>query len=588
MIPEKIKFFLPFIAKYRREMIVGMSALLMTDLAGLAIPWLLKEFIDLLPEDPGRPHLLKYAGLLFLTSVVLAVGRYGWRKYMFGPSRKVEFDILNKLFAHFLTLDKFYYQRQKIGDLISRATNDLRSVRDFVGLGLLILVDSTVVIISCVCLMVWINPGLTLVVLLPLPLVSILFFTFIKEISKRHQAVQEHLAKMTVRVQENIAGIRVLHAFVQEENEKRKFDTLNQEYIRKNLRITKLFGIFTPSLIFTLGVAAVLSLWLGAKAIIAGEMTLGAFVAFNGYLMMLSWPMMGVGYVINLTQKGQAAMGRIQEIFSFQPDIRDEPAREWVGDSFHVEGAIEFKNFSFTYPDAETAALNQIDLIIAKGQTVAIVGKIGSGKSTLAQMLPRLYEGSRKGNVFIDGKPIASIPLSILRKSIGYVDQEPFLFSMSIRANIAFGSGDATSEEIEKAVQDSGLEADLDRFPDGLETIVGERGVSLSGGQKQRIALARALLKRPRILVLDDAFSSLDAETESFILKKIRVTVEQVTTIIITHRLSIARKADQIIVLDQGEIVEGGTHSELLRKRGIYSTMFQSQALAQQMEIILQ
>jgi ATP-binding cassette subfamily B multidrug efflux pump len=586
MIPEKIKPFLPFMAKYKREMAVGMAALLMTDITGLVIPWLLKEFVDLLPEDPSRSHLLKYAGLLFLTSVVLAVGRYGWRKYMFGPSRKVEFDILNKLFAHFLTLDKYYFHRQKIGDLISRATNDLRSVRDFVGLGLLILVDSTVVIVGCVCLMVWINPGLTLAVMIPLPLVSLLFFSFVKEISKRHRAVQEHLAKMTTRVQENIAGIRVLHAFVQEENEKNKFDELNQEYIRKNLRITKLFGIFTPSLIFTLGVAAVLSIWLGAKAVIAEEMTLGAFVAFNGYLMMLSWPMMGIGYVINLTQKGQSAMGRIQEIFSSQPDIKDGP--EGVVDSFQVEGQIEFKNFSFTYPSTETPALKNIDLTIAKGQTVAIVGRIGSGKSTFAQILPRLYEGDRSGNVLIDGELIQNIPLAALRNSIGYVGQEPFLFSMSIRANIAFGSENATPEDIEKVVQDAGLLADLDRFPDGLETIVGERGVSLSGGQKQRIALARALLKRPGILVLDDAFSSLDAETEDFILNRISATLEQVTTIIITHRLSIARKADLIIVLDDGEIVERGTHAELFKKKGIYSTMIESQSLAQQMEITLQ
>ncbi len=587
MIPEKIKPFLPFMAKYRREMAVGLTALLVTDLAGLVIPWLLKNFIDLLPKDPSRSILLKYAGLLFLTSVFLAVGRYGWRKYMFGPSRKVEFDILNKLFAHFLTLDKFYFHRQKIGDLISRATNDLRSVRDFVGLGLLILLDSTVVIISCVCLMTWINPGLTLAVMIPLPLVSILFFSFVKEISKRHRAVQEHLAKMTARVQENIAGIRVLHAFVQEENEKIKFDELNQEYIHKNLRITKLFGIFTPSLIFTLGVAAVLSLWLGSKAVIAEEMTLGAFVAFNGYLMMLSWPMMGIGYVINLTQKGQSAMGRIQEIFLAQPEIKDGAVTEQVADSFRIKGQIEFKNFSFTYPEAETPALNRIDWTIAQGQTVAIVGKIGSGKSTLAQMLPRLYEGSREGNVFIDGEPIQTIPLSILRTSIGYVDQEPFLFSLSIRANIALGSENATPQDVEKAVRDAGLEADLDRFPDGLETIVGERGVSLSGGQKQRIALARALLKQPSILVLDDAFSSLDAETEGFILKKIRETMERVTTVIITHRLSIAREADQIIVLAQGKIVEQGTHTELLSKGGIYSTMFKSQVLAQQMEITL-
>ena len=563
-------------------MAIGMTALLMTDLAGLVIPWLLKEFVDLLPQDPSRSVLLKYAGLLFATSTFLAVGRYGWRKYLFGPSRKAEFDILNKLFAHFLTLDKFYFQRQKMGDLISRATNDLRSVRDFIGLGLLVLVDATVVIIACVSLMVWINPGLTMVVLLPLPLVSVLFFKFIKEISKRHQAVQEHLATMTARVQENLAGIRVLHAFAQEENEKIKFDALNREYIQKNLQITKLFGIFTPSLVFTLGVSSMISLWLGAKAVIGEEMSLGSFVAFNGYLMMLSWPMMGIGYMINLTQKGQSAMGRIQEIFASQPAIT-----EGTEDFFQMSGEIEFKNFGFSYPGSASAALTGIDLTIPKGQTLVIVGKIGSGKSTLAQMLPRILEGN-VGSLCIDGQPIQKISLSHLRKNIGYVDQQPFLFSLSIRDNILLGNEEATQEEIDEAVRNAGLEADFDRFPEGLETIVGERGVSLSGGQKQRIALARALLKHPKLLVLDDAFSSLDAETEAFILKQIKQTIREVTTVIITHRLSIARQADQIILMDDGKIVERGTHSELLAKRGIYSTMFTNQALAQQMEITLQ
>lgn len=582
MIPKKIQPFLPFMAKYRREMAIGMTALLVTDLAGLVIPWLLKEFVDILPQDPSRSVLLKYAGLLFATSTFLAVGRYGWRKYLFGPSRKAEFDILNKLFAHLLTLDKFYFQRQKMGDLISRATNDLRSVRDFIGLGLLVLVDATVVIIACVSLMIWINPGLTMVVMLPLPLVSILFFKFIKEISKRHQAVQEHLAAMTARVQENLAGIRVLHAFAQEENEKRKFDALNREYIQKNLQITKLFGIFTPSLVFTLGVASMISLWLGAKAVIGEEMSLGSFVAFNGYLMMLSWPMMGIGYMINLTQKGQSAMGRIQEIFASQPAIT-----AGTGDFLQMAGEIEFENFGFSYPGSASAALTGIDLTIPRGQTLVIVGKIGSGKSTLGQMLPRILEGD-VGSLCIDGQPIQNVSLSHLRKNIGYVDQEPFLFSLSIRDNILLGNEEATQDEIDEAVRNAGLEADLDRFPDGLETIVGERGVSLSGGQKQRIALARALLKHPKLLVLDDAFSSLDAETEAFILQKIKQTIREVTTVIITHRLSIARQADQIILMDDGEIVERGTHSELLAKRGIYSTMFTNQALAQKMEITLQ
>ncbi len=574
---------LPYMKRYRREMAIGMIALLVTDAGSVAIPWLLKEFVDLLPKEPSAATLLKYSGLLFAVSVVLAIGRYGWRKYMFGPSRKVEFDILNGLFEHLLTLDRFFFQNRKIGDLISRATNDLRAVRDFVGLALLILVDTTAVMIAAVALMLVIHPMLTLWVLLPLPLVSVIFFVLIREIGRRHQAVQEHLASLTARVQENLAGIRVLHAFAQEEIEKQRFDALNREYIQKNLSVTRLFALLSPSLVFVLGVSAVISIWLGAKAVIAGDMTPGEFVAFNGYLMMLSWPMMSIGYVTNLTQKGKAAMRRIQELFDAKPVVRDgaEPHGS-------IQGRIEIRNLVFTYPESEAQSLSGIDCTVPAGQSVAIVGKIGSGKSTLAQMLPRLWETQAADSVLIDGKPVRAFPLTRLRQSIGYVDQEPYLFSMSIRDNIALGKKDATDAEIDRVVQHAGLVPDLERFPEGLDTMVGERGVSLSGGQKQRIALARALIKQPRILILDDAFSSLDVETEETILKSIRDTMKTTTTVIITHRLSIAAYVDQILVLDAGSVAERGTHAELLRQNGRYAQMHQNQALAREMEIELQ
>ncbi|MFQ5451111.1 MAG: ABC transporter ATP-binding protein [Nitrospinaceae bacterium] len=580
---NKIKAFWPYLAGYRREMAVGIMALLVTDLAGLVIPWLLKEFIDLLPKDPSGSTLVKYSGWLVLAAGVQALSRFGWRKFLFGPSRKVEFDILNRLFSHLLTLDKFFFQQHKIGDLMSRATNDLRAVRDFAGLGLLILVDSTVVIISCVCLMSVINPGLTLLVLVPLPLISILFFNFVREISRRHQAVQEHLAGISSFVQENLAGIRVLHAFAQEENERKKFDALNREYIQKNLRVTKLFGIFTPSLVFTIGLASMISLWIGGKAVIQNEMSLGAFVAFNGYLMMLSWPMMGIGYVVNLTQKGLSALARIREIFSVQPIIKDGDIK---GESGELKGAVEYRNLSFTYPGSKSEGLHRIDLTIPQGHRLAIVGSIGSGKSTLAQMLPRLLQANPK-SVWVGGRAVEDIPLRLLRGHIGYVDQEPFLFSMSIRENIVLGNPGAEPGEVDEVVRCAGLIPDLSRFPQGLETMVGERGVSLSGGQKQRIALARALLKKPGILVLDDAFSSLDVETEGTILENIRDRLKTITTLFITHRLSLARQADGIVVLDHGRIVEQGTHRDLVRAGGIYSRMFKNQALAREMEITL-
>ena len=584
MLLNTLRPFLPFLYKYRREVAIGMAALLLTDVAQLAIPWILKVFVDVLPQKPESATLLKYTGLLFLVAVVQAVSRFGWRKYLFGPSRKIEIDILNSLFSHFLTLDQAYYQNQKIGDLMSRATNDLRAVRDFMGLGLLILADCIVVIVSSIGLMLLISSQLTLMVMLPLPLVSILFFKFVKKISLRHQAVQEHLAEITSLVQENIAGIRVLHAFAQEEYQKKKFDGLNREYIHKNLQVTKLFGIFTPSLVFTIGVAALISLWMGGKTVIAGEITLGEFVAFNGYLMMLSWPMMGIGYVVNLTQKGKAAMGRIQEILSARPVVQDHPEMD---ERFELKGSVEIKNLNFTYPGSDKKSLDDITLNISQGETLAVVGRVGSGKSTLAQLIPRLYEANWK-SVLIGGVPVESISLSRLREHIGYVDQDPFLFTATVRENIMLGNDGADVEEIDEAVRCSGLLPDLERFPNGLNTVVGERGVSLSGGQKQRIALARALLKKSPILILDDAFSSLDAETEDTIMKNIKNYTQGITTVLITHRLGAVREADQIVVMENGKIVERGNYRELMESNGIYARTFKNQALAHEMEILLQ
>jgi len=583
MFLKRFAAFFPFFIRHRQEMALGIAALVVTDLAGLFIPWLLKEFIDLLPQVPARATLLKYSALIFLAACVQGLSRFGWRKYLFGTSRKVELEVLNRLFEHFLSLDIFFYQKQKIGDLMSRATNDLRAVRDFVGLGLLILVDSSLVIVCSVTLMFFIHPGLTLWVLLPLPLVTVMFFGFIREISKRHEVVQAHLSKITARVQENLAGIRVLHAFVQEEHEKRKFDTLNRQYIEKNLRVTRLFGIFTPSLTLTTGVAALVSLWLGSQAVIAGEMTLGAFVAFNGYLLMLSWPMMGIGYVVNLSQKGLSAMGRIQEILDARPLVREPLAKTPASIQ---QGKIEIKDLSFTYPNAESKSLSDIHLSVLPGQTLAVVGRVGSGKSTLASLLPRLFDAG-EGQLKIDGRRVQDIPIFALRESIGYVDQEPYLFSMTIRENIALGRADASDREIAEMVETAGLVPDLDRFPDGLETLVGERGVSLSGGQKQRIALARALLKNPKILVLDDALSSLDAGTEKKVLGNLKQRFRDVTTVMVTHRLSQIQDADEILVLKRGRIVERGDHIALLKQNGFYSEMVRAQDLAREMEIAL-
>jgi len=432
--------------------------------------------------------------------------------------------------------------------------------------------------------MLFIHPELTLAVLVPLPFLSLLFFGFIREIGRRHEAVQAHLAKITARVQENLAGIRVLHAFVQEENEQKKFAALNREYIDKNLRVTRLFGVFTPSLVFTIGIAAVVALWLGSRAVIAGEMTLGSFVAFNGYLMMLSWPMMGIGYVINLSQKGLAALGRVDEVLRAESRVTD---RDVLAGPVEIRGGIEFKGVGFTYPGSGRPSLESVDLAIPAGGMLAVVGRIGSGKSTLARLLVRLFD-ARQGEVLIDGVPIREIPLATLREMVVLVDQSPFLFSMTLAENVALGRPGAPEEEIAAAVEAAGLGPDLSRLPEGLDTVVGERGLSLSGGQKQRIALARALLRQPRILILDDALSSLDAETEERVLRNLAERAAGVTRVVIAHRLSVVAGADRIVVLGDGRVAEAGEAGELLRKGGHYKRMAESQALAREWEITLQ
>ena len=580
---NNLKSFLPYVNKYRREFLLGVLALIVTDAMTLVVPWLIKEFIDIISLKNGKEQILKYVLLLFLISLGLMGGRYGWRKYMFGLSRKIEFDILNDLFQHLLSLDRFWYQKQKTGDLMSRATNDLRAVRDFFGLGVLILIDAVFVIIMAVVMMSFINFDLALKVFIPLPFISVLFFCFVREIGKRHTEVQEHLSKITERVQENLSGIRILHAFVQEEYEKEKFKRLNLEYIKKNLRVTKIFGLFTPTMVFSMGIASMISLWMGGKAVVSEEITLGSFVAFNGYLMLLSWPMMGIGYVFNLTQKGLVGMKRINEVFFAKAKIVDEGVKVM---DIPNHGDLEFIKVCFSYSDDADRTLNGVDLKVLSGQTLGVVGLIGSGKTTLAQLILRFYDPI-SGDILIDGKSIREFSLQSLRNYIGYVSQEPFLFSTSIRNNIALGNTNISDSEIEKIVKVAGLESDLKIFPDHIETLIGEKGVTLSGGQKQRIALARALLKNPKLLILDDSFSSLDSEMEKGLLENLKKYYSNTTKIIISHRLSTILSADNIVVIENGAISEQGNHSQLVELGGVYAELFRNQELAREMKIIL-
>jgi ATP-binding cassette, subfamily B, multidrug efflux pump len=582
MIISQLKIFISYLKAYRKEMLVGMVALILTDVIGLFIPWILKQFIDKLPSKPSNEELLVFAGLLGLAATFQGIFRFGWRKYIFGPSRKVEFDIVNDLFGHFLKLDSSFYQKLKIGDLLSRATNDIRSVRDFLGLGLLVLADCFVVIISCFVLMIYISPKLTLMAFLPLPLISILFYLYTKKISEGHRIVQEELANISDIVQENLSGIRTLHAYGQEEKEKDKFEKQNEIYLTKNMALTKLYAIFPTSLSFFLGLATLISLWIGGKEVIAGNLTLGSFVAFNGYLLMLSWPMMGIGYVFNLSQKGASAMRRVQDIFSEQSEIKAPLSVKFKKD---FQGELEFQSVSYQYSE-KGFYLEDINLKIKPGQWMGVTGPIGAGKSTLFKFPLRIIDPN-KGNILLDGIPIKDMPLDLLREQIGYVEQGPFLFSASIHENIAFGTDISDHKTIEEIAFLAGLEPDISAFARGLETMVGEKGVSLSGGQKQRIALARALIRKPKILILDDAFSSLDVETEEKILNNIRRVAKETTVIMITHRVFTQRFSDQIVVIENGKISEFGSREQLEAQEGYYKEISNAQSFQKGLEAFL-
>ncbi|MGR3218703.1 MAG: ABC transporter ATP-binding protein [Candidatus Anammoxibacter sp.] len=596
-----------YIKKYRRELILGIIALIITDLLGLCAPWLIKCAIDSFEnvglDNVGRGNtesmnlLVKYASLLVGAVTVQAVFRFFWRRYIFGLSRRVEYDLRNDYFSHLQRMSASFFVQRKTGDLMSRATSDMNAVREFLGLGFMILVDTMVTVSTCVGVMLVINMRLTFIALFPMLIICLLVMKFGKLIRKRYTAVQAQLAKISSMVQESMSGIRVVQAYVQENSEKRRFDKLNKEYIKKNLQLVKVSGILFPLLAFMSGISAAIVLWIGGKDVISGAMTLGSFVAFNGYLALLTWPMMAIGFMTNLMQRGAASMTRIDEILKVQPEICNLETSEGmvnISDVTSREWGIEFTDVNFMYPGTNTKALSNINLKIMAGSTVGIVGQVGSGKSTIGRLISRSYDTSA-GRIEIGGADIKRIPINILRGNIGYVEQDPFLFADTIRENILFGCNNDQSSEmagkgLDEAAWDAaltaGLERDLISFTDGIDTMIGERGVTLSGGQKQRVALARALLRKSKILILDDAFSSLDTSTENEILDKMKDIQKGTTTIIISHRISTVKDADLIIVIEQGRIIEEGTHQGLIDSGGFYCRLYERQVLEMDMGVL--
>ena len=556
----------------------------------LVSPWILKFAIDDLADATTvvtRGNLAFYAGLLLGVALLGGCFRFLMRRIIIGVSREIEYDLRNDFFAHLQRLPLGYFQAHRTGDLMSRATNDLSAVRMMVGPAIMYSVSTGLIFMVATVLMLSIDVYLTLIALIPLPFVSLSVKYFGAAIYKRSERIQAQLSELSAIVQEALAGVRVVRAYGREDVELERFRRANQEYVERNRLLIQLQGFFYPSLAFFLGLGALLVLWLGSRQVILSRITIGEFVAFNAYLVMLSWPMIAFGWVTNLLQCGMASWTRMREVLDVEPSITDASAQPGFRSPADIRGRVELRNLTFAYNGEPV--LDQISVTIEPGQTLALVGATGSGKSTLLSLLPRLHEPP-PGTVFIDGVDVRHIPLAVLRGAIGYVPQEPFLFSDTLGDNVAFGArreallAHAERDPIQRAVAIARLDKDVSEFPSGYDTIVGERGITLSGGQKQRAAIARALMVDPRILILDDALSAVDTYTEREILSRLREASRQRTSIIVSHRISTVRDADLILILDRGRVVERGTHDDLLARDGLYTDLFKRQLLEAELD----
>jgi ATP-binding cassette subfamily B multidrug efflux pump len=576
MIPRSMRPLLPYLKRYRWGFVFGSFCIVLSNGAWAGLPRVIGKAAQSLEGGVTRHKLLIFTLQVLALAAVRGIFLFLTRWVVIGISRDIEFDLRNDLFAHLETLSYSYYQRMRTGDIMARVTNDLNAVRMLMGPAIMYSANTFVFTAVALWFMVHNSPRLTLYAFLPLPIVSITIQYFGRRIHERFERIQAMFSDISARAQENFSGARVIRAYVQEEAEIASFEAANQEYVARSLKLVRLMGMLWPTLELMLGLALVLVLWMGGREVLSGRMQIGAFTAFNIYMMQLTFPIIALGWVVNIFQRGTASLVRLNEILQEQPTIKNEPAAK----DREVQGEIEFRGLKFEYDGKRV--LHDLNLRIPAGSSMAIVGPTGSGKSTLVSLIPRIYDAA-PGMVLVDGRPIREFSLASLRSSIGFVPQETFLFSDRIRENIALGVETATDQEIHEAADAANIAADIEGFPERYQTMVGERGITLSGGQKQRTAIARALIRNPRILILDDALSSVDTHTEDKILNHLREVMQGRTTIFISHRVSTVRNADRIAVLHDGKIVELGTHDELLALNGYYSDLYNKQLLEEEL-----
>ena len=570
--------YLSFFKKYKGRYILGVIWLILVDGLQLIIPKLLGNITDKIKYDLlDTTGLIKYAGLIILLALGTAIFRFLWRYFIFGTGRLIEKNIREDFYNKLQSLSTRYFNDHKTGDLMAHATNDINAVRMAMGPGIVMIADAVFLTTATIGILIFtIDIRLTLLALIPLPFLSLMAVKFGKIIHSKYKKVQESFSNMSDKAQENFAGIRVVKAFAQEKEEIDKFAKSNRENYEKNVDMFKYSSLFHPLVQFISALSFLIVIGYGGILVIRGTISLGDFVAFNSYLGMLTWPMMALGLVINHLQRGQASLDRLNVIFNEKEDIYDQDIDEDIED---IKGKIEIKNLDFKYSDSEEYALKNININIKTGETAAFIGRTGSGKTTLVNLLLRLYNVD-EGEIFIDGHDINDIPLKTVRENIGYVPQDNFLFSNTINKNISFADPDNMSqEEIINASKDAQVYENIIEFPDKFESLLGERGSNVSGGQKQRISIARALIKNPKILILDDSLSAVDTQTEERILESLEEIMKGKTSILISHRISTIKKADKIFVFDEGKLIEKGKHKDLLKNKKLYYDLYQKQQL---------